>query len=139
MLGGGSGAVPSGGTHLTVSHPLVCTSSFPPSTEHQGSWTQAQHRELPWEYQGGFVHQQEGEMCSSEMCSFWDLPQLLPTDCPQMGSVGEALPVPAEQQLQSCPVWFYTSDIQLVFLHTGIPTTQQQVTWKPFLSPSTQV
>lgn len=65
------------------------------------------------------------------------------TSCPQIESwrvlFVRLLPIPAMQQLQSCPAWFYTLAIQLVFLGTGIPITQQQVTWKTFLSPFTQV
>lgn len=44
------------------------------------------------------------------------------TSCPQIEPwrvlLVRLLPIPAMQQLQSCPAWFYTSDIQLVFLCT---------------------
>lgn len=88
-LGRGSGAVPSGETRLSVtsSH---WHNQIPPSTEHQGSWTQAQHREFPAQgtslgIQHGFTgNTPAGRFPCSEMCRIWDVPQLLPmSSCPQ--------------------------------------------------------
>lgn len=104
----------------------------------------SQHRELPWEYQWGLKGNiPAGRFSCSEMSSIWDLPHPLPmSSCLQIAPKWDLfvrpLPIQAVQQLQSCPVWFYASGIQLVFLHTGIAVTQQQLTQKTFLSPPTQ-